>query len=266
MAEGGNKGPLGPEIIVEDVTARFGDHVLFEKVSFQVRRGEIFVIAGESGCGKSTLLKIMIGLLRPHRGKVWVDGIEITNADEEEMRRIRKKAGVLFQFGALLGSMTILENIALPLREYTDLTPDLIERVVHAKLAMVNLLGYEDHLPSELSGGMKKRAGLARAMALDPEVLFFDEPFSGLDPATSTDLEILIRRIASGMGSTMVMVSHDLPSIFNLADRMILLDGSGRGIIAQGDPRDLRDRADEERVVRFLRRQGPEEPGKGKSQ
>ena len=166
--------------------------------------------------------------------------------------------GVLFQFGALLGSMTLMENVALPLREHTDLTPDLIERVVRAKLAMVNLLGYEEHLPSELSGGMKKRAGLARAMALDPGILFFDEPFSGLDPATCADLEILIRRIGSGMGSTMVMVSHDLPSIFNLANRIILLDGGGRGIIAEGDPRDLRDRAKDEKVIRFLHREPPD--------
>jgi len=259
LAEGKENAGREPVLIVEDVTARFGENVLFEKVGFLVRRGEIFAIAGESGCGKSTLLKIMIGLLKPASGMVWVEGVNVTGAGEEQMRRIRSGMGVLFQSGALFGSMTLGENVALPLREYTDLPAPWIDRIVRAKLAMVNLGGLEDRYPAELSGGMQKRAGLARAMALDPGILFFDEPFSGLDPVTSAELEILIRRIRSAVGSTMIMVSHDLPSLFNLADRIILLDRGARGILAEGDPREMKRDAVDGRVARFLHRAVPDE-------
>jgi phospholipid/cholesterol/gamma-HCH transport system ATP-binding protein len=242
-------------ISVEEITARFGEETILEKVSFQVQEGEIFVILGESGCGKTVLLKHMIGLYKPHAGKVRVMGTDITSAAEEELKNLRQKMGVLFQSGALLGSLSVFENVALPLQEYTDLSPEAIEEIVAMKLALVNLGGYQNHLPEELSGGMKKRAGLARAMALDPAILFFDEPTGGLDPVTAAEMDNLIKGINSGMGTTMVIVTHDLPSIFNVSSRVIMLDKSSRGIIAEGDPRELRENTTDPRVVNFFNRQ-----------
>jgi phospholipid/cholesterol/gamma-HCH transport system ATP-binding protein len=243
-----------PVILVEGLTARFGDDVIFENVNFQVHRGEILVILGGSGCGKSTLLKHMIGLYRPAAGRVLVNGVDVNTDDDQELRLLRMGIGVLFQSGALFGSMTLAENLALPLQEYTDLSPADIELIVKMKLGLVQLAGYENHLPSEISGGMKKRAGLARAMALDPKVLFFDEPSAGLDPITSVELDNLIKSINAGMGTTMVIVTHELESIFSIAHRVVILDKGARGIIAMGDPRDLQEHSQDPRVVNFFNR------------
>ncbi|HUL29646.1 MAG TPA: ATP-binding cassette domain-containing protein [Thermodesulfobacteriota bacterium] len=252
-----------PIIVVEDLTACFGSNTIFENVSFEVYEGEIFVILGGSGCGKSTLMKHMIGLYETASGKVVIHGVDITQADEKQLKKIRLDIGVAFQSGGLFGSMTLGENVALPLQEYTDLSRETIDLVVKMKLGMVNLAGYENHLPEELSGGMKKRAGLARAMALDPTVLFFDEPSAGLDPVTSAELDSLIKNIRAGIGTTMVIVTHELQSIFNIADRIIMLDKGAKGMIAEGDPRWLKDHSTDPRVKAFFNRNVLEQEGQG---
>jgi phospholipid/cholesterol/gamma-HCH transport system ATP-binding protein len=249
-----------PVIVVDQLTARFGDNTIFDRVSFQVNPGEILVILGGSGCGKSTMMKHLIGLYKPAAGQVLVNGVNINTDDDRILRRVRMGLGVLFQSGALFGSMTLAENVALPLQEYTDLDLAAIDLIVRMKLGLVSLAGYENHLPSEISGGMKKRAGLARAMALDPTILFFDEPSAGLDPITSVELDNLIRSINAGMGTTMVIVTHELESIFNIAHRVIMLDKGARGIIAAGDPRELKDHSTDPRVVNFFNRRPAAEP------
>ena len=241
-------------IIVENLTARFGDNTVLENVSFEVCRGDIFIILGGSGCGKSTLLKHMIGLHELAFGRVIINGIDITNATDEQIGRLRHGMGILFESSALFGSMTLYENIALPLMEFTTLSASMIASIVKTKLGMVGLTGYENHLPSELSGGMKKRAGIARAMALDPEVLFFDEPSAGLDPITSAEIDILIKNLNKGLGTTMVIVTHELESIFNIAHRIIMLDKGKKGIIAEGDPHELKNNSDDPRVINFFNR------------
>jgi phospholipid/cholesterol/gamma-HCH transport system ATP-binding protein len=252
-----------PVIVVEDLTARFGDNVILENVSFQVFKGEILVILGGSGCGKSTLLKHLIGLYRPYAGRVLINGVDINAEDEAALRKLRRGFGVLFQAGALFGSMTVGENVALPLQEYTDISPTLLELIVKMKLGLVHLGGYENHLPGEISGGMKKRAGLARAMALDPDLLFFDEPSAGLDPVTAVELDLLIKGLNAGMGTTMVVVTHELESIFTIAHRVVMLDKDARGIIAVGEPRELKEHSTDPRVVNFFNRLPPGEKGKG---
>ena len=249
-----------PVIVVDQLTARFGDNTIFDRVSFQVKQGEILVILGGSGCGKSTMLKHMIGLYKPAAGKVLLNGVNINTDDDRILRQVRMDLGVLFQSGALFGSMTLAENVSLPIYEYTDLDPASIELIVRMKLGLVSLAGYENHLPSELSGGMKKRAGLARAMALDPTVLFFDEPSAGLDPISSVELDNLIKSLNAGMGTTMVIVTHELESIFNIAHRVIMLDKAAKGIIAEGDPRELKDHSTDPRVVNFFNRRPATEP------
>ncbi len=244
-----------PVIEVENLTARFGDDTIFAGVSFQVFKGEILVILGGSGCGKTTLLKHLIGLYRPHTGRIIVNGVDVNSRSAKKLRKLRMDFGVLFQSGALFGSMTLAENVALLLQEYTDLSPAAIGAVVKMKLGLVNLAGYENHLPEEISGGMQKRAGLARAMALDPTVLFFDEPSAGLDPITSVELDNLIKAINAGMGTTMVIVTHELQSIFNIAHRVVMLDKSAKGIIAMGDPKDLKEHSPDLRVTSFFNRQ-----------
>jgi phospholipid/cholesterol/gamma-HCH transport system ATP-binding protein len=246
-----------PIITVEGLTACLGESTIFENVSFDVYKGEIFAILGGSGCGKSTLMKHMIGLHEPVRGSVSINGINITTADEGLLRKVRMDVGIAFQSSGLLGSMTLAENVALPLSEYTGLSPDAIRLVVKMKLGMVHLAGYENHFPAELSGGMKKRAGLARAMALDPRVLFFDEPGAGLDPVTSAELDELIQGINAGMGTTMVIITHELHSILNIAHRVIMLDKDEKGIVAEGDPRWLRDYSTDPRVFSFFNWQTP---------
>jgi len=249
-------------VVAEKLTACFGDNIVFENVNVKVRKGEILDIVGESGCGKSTLLRIMIGLLRPAAGRILFRGVDITAAGEEELRDFRQNIGVLFQSSALFSSMTIRENISLPLTEYTDLDCDTINMIVKMKLGMVNLAGYENHYPSELSGGMKKRAGIARAMALDPTVLFLDELSAGLDPVTAVELDELIIKTNEALGTTMVIVTHELQSICKIADRVIMLDKGAKGIIAEGKPSDMKDKTTDPRVLDFFLRRVPEATNK----
>lgn len=244
-----------PVIVVDRLSARYDGTVIFEDVSFEVYPGEIFIIMGESGCGKSTLLKHMIGLHRPYSGRVLINGVDIFAAGDAELNRVRMSVGVLFQTAALFGSMTLADNVALPLREYMHLSPETVDLIVRMKLGMVNLAGYGNHLPSELSGGMRIRAGLARAMALDPGILFLDEPSAGLDPVTAAEIDILIRSISEGMRTTMVIITQELESIFNIGMRVIMLDKKEKGIIASGDPREVREKSTDPRVVNFFRRQ-----------
>jgi phospholipid/cholesterol/gamma-HCH transport system ATP-binding protein len=247
--------PAPPVIQVEHLIARYGDHTILNDITCEVRRGEVFVIVGGSGCGKTTLLRHMIGLLRPASGRVIIEGDDITTADEEQLQQIQRKLGVTFQGGALFGSLTLGQNVALPLEEYTTLPAETIELLVRIKLAMVKLEGFEDFMISELSGGMKKRAALARALALDPAILFFDEPSAGLDPITSVELDELIVQVNKSLGTTIVVVTHELPSIFTIADRCIMLDAGTKRIIAEGDPKMLREQADDPRVRAFFNRQ-----------
>ena len=244
-----------PIIVVENLAASFGSNIVFENLSFQVYKGEKLVVVGESGCGKSTLLRIMIGLQKPSSGKVLFQGVDITEAGEEDMNNYRQNIGVLFQSSALFSSMTLKENIALPLWEYTNLDSAMINMIIKMKLGMVNLAGYGNHYPSELSGGMKKRAGIARAMALDPIVLFFDELSAGLDPVTAVELDDLIIKTNEALGTTMVIVTHELESIYKIADRVIMLDKKAKGIIAEGDPLKLKEKATDYRVRSFFLRQ-----------
>ncbi|MEE9910646.1 MAG: ATP-binding cassette domain-containing protein [Deltaproteobacteria bacterium] len=246
-----------PIISVRNLTQRFGDNIVFENVSFEVYKGEVLVIVGGSGCGKSTLLKIMIGLQKPHSGQILYQGTEIIGAGEDVLNDYRQNIGVLFQSGALFSSMTIKENIALPLQEYTDLDSDSISRIIKMKLGMVNLAGYENHHPSELSGGMKKRAGIARAMALDPRVLFLDELSAGLDPITAVELDDLIIKTNEALGTTMVIVTHELESIYKIAHRVLMLDKEAKGMIAEGKPLELKEQATDPRVKSFFLRQLP---------
>ncbi len=243
-----------PAIEVEGVECRYGDTVVLENVSFTVKRGEVFFIIGGSGCGKSTLLKHMIGLLPPAQGRVRFAGRDLTAADPAERKALLRTFGVLYQGGALWTSMTVRENVSLPLELFTELTRREREEVVALKLAQVGLAGYEDHYPAEISGGMKKRAGLARALALDPEIVFFDEPSAGLDPITSLKLDELILQLRDTLGTTIVVVSHELASIFGIAERVVMLDRETHGVIAEGDPRELRDRSADGRVRAFLNR------------
>jgi phospholipid/cholesterol/gamma-HCH transport system ATP-binding protein len=226
-----------------------------------VYKGEIFVILGGSGCGKSTLLKHMIGLYKPARGNIMIKGEDITQAEGKDRIDILKEIGVAYQLGALFGSMTVLENVMLPLEEYTDLDEDARHLIGRMKLELVGLDGSEQKMPSELSGGMIKRAALARAMALDPEVLFLDEPSAGLDPITSAELDQLIIQLSRSLGVTFIVVTHELNSIYAIADRVIMLDKSTKNIIAEGKPEYLRDHSTIPVVQKFFRRQTDEQLG-----
>ena len=242
-------------IRVRDLRAGYGEEIILDQVDFDVYQGEIFVILGGSGCGKSTLLKHLIGLYSPMAGTITINDALLDRDDEAGLQKILRQCGILFQSGALFGSMTLAENVALPLEEYTDLPASHIDILVRMKLALVNLGGYEDYLPSDISGGMKKRAGLARAMALNPRILFFDEPSAGLDPITSAELDQLIIHLNRVLGTTMIIVTHELASIFAVAHRVIMLDKRTRGIIAQGRPADLRDHSRNEYVRQFFNRE-----------
>ena len=248
-----------PIVSVQEVTAGYGDNVVLENVSFEVFQGEVFGIHGGSGCGKSTLLRVITGLLPPKSGRVLIEGEEITAMEGPAKARLLQRIGVSFQGGALFGSMTLLENTRLPMDEQGLLPPDARDRVARMKLGIVGLAAFADHLPEEISGGMKKRAALARAMALEPRILMLDEPSAGLDPVTSSELDKLIVRLATTLGDTFLLVSHELPSIYAIVDRCVLLDAEVKGVLATGNPKELRDHSDDERVRRFFKKLSDEE-------
>ena len=241
---------------VQNLVIGYGDRIVLQNLNFQVNCGEIFCIMGGSGCGKSTLLKHIIGLYPPKSGDILISGRSIVNASPEEKRLIMRDFGVTYQGGALFGSMTVAENIALPLKEYTDKSAKEINRIVEEKLALVDLQGFGHYMPAELSGGMCKRAGLARALALNPELLFFDEPSAGLDPITSAGLDRLILSLRKQFNTTIVVVTHELDSVFAIADRVIMLDKTKKEIVADGSPQQLRESAQSEWVRSFLDRDG----------
>lgn len=244
--------PSNTKAEIRDLTMAFGSYVVMRDINAKIRTSEIFIIMGGSGCGKSTLLNHMIGLLRPAKGEILYDGVSLWDRDEDDRALMLRNFGVLFQGSALWSSMTLAENIALPLKEYTALNRSEIRDQARLKLALVGLSGFEDYYPSEISGGMQKRAGLARAMALDPELLFFDEPSSGLDPVSARNLDQLILEIRDSLGTTVVVVSHDLESIFTIGDNSIYLDPQTKTMRAQGNPRDLRDHSKDPSVRNFL--------------
>ena len=247
-------------IIVKDLTMAYGDFVVMRDLSFSINRGDVFIIMGGSGCGKSTMMNILIGLKSPAKGQVFYDEVDFWGADQETKDRIIRRAGVMYQSGALWSSMTLAENVALPLETYTDLNPSQIREVVKLKLALVGLAGFEEFYPSEISGGMQKRAGIARAMAMDPEVLFFDEPSAGLDPVSSRRLDELILQLSESLRTTMVVVTHELASIFNIGNNSVFLDASLRTMTATGDPKKLLGETKDPTLRLFLTRGEKSQP------
>jgi phospholipid/cholesterol/gamma-HCH transport system ATP-binding protein len=243
-----------PRIVVKDLDMGYGSFILMRNLNFTVNRGDVFIIMGGSGCGKSTLLKILVGLKEPARGTVNYSGVSFWEMDMPERERIMKGFGILYQSGALWSSMTLAENIALPLEQYTNLKPAQIREMASLKLSLVGLAGFEDFYPSEISGGMRKRAGLARAMALDPDILFFDEPSAGLDPISARLLDDLILEIRDSLGSTIVIVTHELASIFAVGNNSIFLDVDSRTMTASGNPNTLLAESKDSKVRQFLTR------------
>ena len=232
----------------------YGTFILMRDVNFTVNRGDIFIIMGGSGCGKSTLMKILVGLKSPARGQVFYGDVSLWEADTAVREHIMRRIGVLYQSGALWSSMTLAENVALPLEQYTELSPSQIREVASLKLALVGLAGFEEFYPSEISGGMRKRAGLARAMALEPDILFFDEPSAGLDPVSAKRLDDLILELRDSLGATVVVVTHELASIFAIGNNSVFLDPETRTMIAGGDPNKLLKESDDLTVRNFLTR------------
>ena len=241
-------------IKAENLTVGYGTKILLNDADFEVKKGDIFVIMGGSGCGKSSLLKVLTGLMPPLSGSFKLFGTDFLGATDDEKMNLRQKTGILYQSGALFSSMTLAENIAMPLEQYSSYSPSTIDELVHLKLAFVGLAGYENYYPSEISGGMKKRAGLARALALDPEVLYFDEPSAGLDPVSSARLDDLMMEINQNLNTTLVVVTHELQSIFAIANNSIYLDAPTKTITARGNPKDILKNPPNERVKQFLTR------------
>ncbi len=241
-------------IRVENLTMAYGDFVLQKDLDFTVKRGDVFIIMGGSGCGKSTLLKIMIGLKAPATGEIFYSGEPFWSSNDGHQEEMKRRFGILFQSGALFSSMTLAENIGLSMQLYTDMSPEEIRENAALKLALVGLKGFEDYYPNQISGGMKKRAGLARALALDPEILFFDEPSAGLDPISSRLLDDLILELRDALGKTVVVVTHELASIFTIGDDSVFLDPDTRTMLARGNPKTLRDESPDPKVRNFLLR------------
>jgi len=241
-------------IKVVDLTMAYGSFVLQRDLNFVVNRGDVFIIMGGSGCGKSTLLKQLIGLKAPAHGDIFYNGVNFWQSSPERQNEFKRRFGTLFQSGALWSSLTLAENIALPLGEYTTLSPSEITDLVSLKLALVGLAGFEEFYPSEISGGMQKRAGLARAIALDPKILFFDEPSAGLDPISSVRLDELILEIRDSLGATIIVVTHELASIFTIGNNCIFLDPESKTMIAHGNPNTLRTDCPNPKVRSFLNR------------
>lgn len=241
-------------IEVKNLTMGYGSYVLQQNANFVVNRGDIFIIMGGSGCGKSSMLRVLTGLLPPLGGDVIIDGVNIAKASATQMEEIRKKSGMLYQSGALFSSMTLAENIALPLQQYSNYSTAEIKELASLKLSLVGLAGFDDFYPSEISGGMKKRAGLARALALDPEIVYFDEPSAGLDPISSRNLDDLIIEINRSLGTTIVVVTHELASIFAIGTNSIFLDPMTKSILAKGNPHDILKNPPNREVWEFLTR------------
>lgn len=242
-------------IEVTNLGIRFDDYVVIKDASYTVNKGDIFLIMGGSGCGKSVMLKHLLGLYHPHKGSIKIAGLDLTGGDETTQKEILKKIGVMYQGGALFGTMTLAENIALPIREYTSLTEKEARDIAAVKLAQVNLEGFEDYYPSEISGGMKKRAAIARALALNPEILFLDEPSAGLDPLTSVELDELILRLNRYLKTTIVIISHELASIFKVADRGIFLDKETKSILEEGTPLEMKEKSEHPLIRDFFNRE-----------
>lgn len=243
-----------PFISVRDLSIGYGSNVVQKNLNFDIRRNDIFFVIGGSGCGKTTLLKSMIGLIEPNKGEVLYEGVNFYRADEEARLELLKSWGITFQTGALFSSMTLAENVALPLQLYTDLSEKQMAEAVAYKLALVGLAGFEDFYPSEISGGMHKRAGLARAIALDPQLLFFDEPSAGLDPISSLRLDQLIVQVCEALGSTVIIVSHELPSILSIGTNCVFLDAQSKTMLDYGDPKYLAEHSKQDKVLQFLNR------------
>jgi phospholipid/cholesterol/gamma-HCH transport system ATP-binding protein len=243
-----------PHIIVNDLTMAYGSFVVQRDLTFTVNREDVFIIMGGSGCGKSSLMRHMVGLKSPAKGQVFYEDVNFWETEAEQRDQIMKNIGILYQSGALWSSMTLAENIALPLNEYTDLSPGQIREIAAFKLSLVGLAGFEDYYPSEISGGMRKRAGLARAMALDPEVLFFDEPSAGLDPISASLLDELILELRESLGATIIVVTHELASIFAIGNNSVYLDANKKTMTATGDPKKLLEKTTDPELRRFLTR------------
>jgi phospholipid/cholesterol/gamma-HCH transport system ATP-binding protein len=248
-------------IVVKAVTMAYGSYVIQQNLNFTINHGEVFILMGGSGCGKSTLMRGLSGLRAPATGEVLYDGVSFWQGTPEDRERIRRSFGVMFQSGALWSSMTLAENVALPLEQYTNLTRTQIRKIVSLKLSLVGLGGFENFYPSEISGGMQKRAGVARAMAMDPEILFFDEPSAGLDPVSARRLDDLILELRDSLKTTMIVVTHELASIFAIADNSVFLDPETKTMIASGDPKKLLAESEDPKVINFLTRgEGAKKP------
>lgn len=245
-----------PQIIVKNLTIAYGDFVLLKKLNFSINKGDIFIIMGGSGCGKSSLLHVLTGLVSASKGHIIIDNIDFTASTKAEQDKLMQRCGILYQSGALFSSMTLAENVALPLQQYSNYSDKFIRELVEFKLSLVGLAGFGDYFPSEISGGMKKRAGLARALALDPSIVYFDEPSAGLDPVSSKLLDDLILDINQSLGTTIVIVTHELESIFNIGTNSIFLDANIKQIGARGNPKELLKNPPNSEVARFLTRGG----------